>query len=136
MRVVRAFPPLIEEIDAAFNVRGKAILFAWGDTIFNPAGVDVPPELVVHEQVHGDRQGSEIESWWRRYIGDAEFRLAEELPAHVAEFRKLCEIHAPRWHSARAMRRTLAAHVARKISSPLYGGLITTDAAKRAILAA
>lgn len=56
MRIVKAYPPLIDEIDAAFKVRGRSILFAWGDIIFNPAGAAVPPELVAHERVHGDRQ--------------------------------------------------------------------------------
>lgn len=136
MRIVHAYPPLIEEIDAAFHVRGKAILFAWGDVIFNPAEVPVPIELHEHEQVHGLRQGSNVEEWWRRYIADPAFRLEEELPAHVAEFNSLCEQQRPRWVSERNMRRTLAAHVARKLSAPLYGRLVTFEAAKKFLLAA
>ena len=58
MRVVVGLPPLFGEIDAAFDVRGKAIIFAWGDTIFDPNGGGVPPELLAHEAVHGERQGT------------------------------------------------------------------------------
>lgn len=136
MKVVVAPPPNLAAIDAAFNVAGKPILFAFGDKIYNPAGVDVPPELMAHEQVHGDRQGNQVEAWWARYIADPQFRLAEELPAHVAEFKKLCELQAPRWTSQRSMRRVLATAVARKLASPLYGRLISLDGAKRLILAA
>lgn len=131
-----AEPPLIDEIDAAFGVRGKPILFAFGDKIYNPAGVDVPPEIVVHETVHGERQGDDVFGWWRRYIADPVFRLEEELPAHVAEFQELCTLQASRWVSHRNMRRTLAAHVARKLSAPLYGRLVTFDAARKFLLAA
>lgn len=145
MRIVQAYPPMIEEIDAAFNVRGKAILFAWGETIFNPAGVDVPPELVAHEKVHGRRQlgaaihgtarGEDaVRQWWHRYIADPTFRLAEEIPAHVAEFGVLCANNRGRWRSERNMRRTLAAHVARKLSSPLYGRLIGLNEAKQLLM--
>lgn len=136
MRVVQDLPPLFDEIDAVFHVRGRPILFAWGDKIFNPGAVHVPPELLAHEAVHGERQGSDVEGWWRRYLSDPAFRLDEELPAHAAEFRSLCEQHRPRWQSERNMRRTYAAHVARKLAAPLYGNLITVSAAKQLLLAA
>src|SRR5581483_9466496 len=119
--VVNAEPPRIDEIDAAFKVRGKPVLFAFGEMIYNPAGVEVPPELLAHEEVHGERQRAlgSVDVWWDRYLADPAFRLAEELPAHVAEFEKLCSLYRYRWQSARAMRRTFAAHVARKLAAPL-----------------
>jgi hypothetical protein len=104
MRDIRDVPPLFDEIDAVFGVRGKPILFAWGDKIFNPAGVTIPQELIAHEAVHGKRQG-DVVGWWRRYLVDPEFRLAEELPAHVAEFKSICAQHSSRWVSQANMRR-------------------------------
>lgn len=139
MRVVQALPPMFDEIDAAFHVRGRAVIFAWGDTIYNPAGIAVSAELHAHEVVHGVRQEQHpgnVEGWWRRYIDEPEFRFDEELPAHVAEFKSICDQQRPRWHSERNMRRTIAAHVARKLSAPLYGSLISLEDAKRRILAA
>jgi len=143
MRVVHAPPPMFEEIDAAFNVRGRPVLFAFGDKIYNPAGVNVPPDLMAHEEVHGERQlrlnpfdrAAGVLEWWRRYIAEPEFRLAEELPAHVAEFNSLCRQNRAKWVSERNMRRTLAAHVARKLAAPLYGRLLAFPDAKKAILA-
>jgi hypothetical protein len=136
VRIVVAEPPMIEEIDAAFHVRGKPILFAFGDRIYNPGGVYVPPELMAHEFVHGERQGHQVGEWWRRYIADPAFRLEEEIPAHIAEYRAICARERSKWVSERNMRRTAAAHVARKLSAPLYGRLITFEAAKKLLQAA
>jgi hypothetical protein len=136
MKVVHAHPPMFEEIAAAFpDARRPGVLFCWGDRIYAPG----PPRLIglefhAHEQVHCERQGSDIEAWWRRYLVDPAFRLEEELPAHIAEFKKLCELQRGRWTSQRAMRRTIAAHVGRKLAAPLYGQMISADAAKRALL--
>jgi hypothetical protein len=136
VKIELADPPLIDEIDAAFKVKGKPIFFAWGDRIYNPAGVKIPPELLVHENVHAMRQKAYagplpleqgIELWWRRYISDPQFRLDEELPAHVAEY----------WHVARntnrRVRRIALARIAKRLSSPLYGRLIGLERAKRLI---
>lgn len=136
MRVVVAEPPMMDEIDAAFDVRGKPVLFAWGDTIYNPAGVTVSPELMAHERVHGARQRTfpcGVEDWWRYYISSPRFRLLEEIPAHVDEFLALCAQHGHKWPNKRNMRRAFAAAVAKKLTSPLYryDELITFTQAKR-----
>lgn len=136
MRVVKGLPPLFDEIDAAFNVRGKPVFFAWGDTIYNPAGLVVTPPIAAHERVHGDRQGKDIAAWWRRYIAEPDFRLCEEIPAHIAEFKAMCEWKAHSWVSQRNMRRTYSSVLAKKLAAPLYGRLISVDDAKSLILAA
>lgn len=143
--VVCTEPPLFGAIDAVFKVRGKPILFAFGAAIFNPMRVKVPAELIPHEGVHGARQlafpGGTI-AWWAQYMLDPTFRLQEELPAHLAEFEALCKreldtpTNIPKFRSRRAGRRVIAAHVARKLAAPLYGNLITVDAAKRLLLEA
>lgn len=126
MKVVYLFPPNFREINAAFRVRGKRILFAYGDKIYNPARVDIPPELIVHEGVHGRRQGSDPDSWWRRYIENPEFRLNEEIVAHRAEYANLC---------ARGRDHELD-RLAGRLASPLYGQMITPDRARQLLEAA
>lgn len=135
-KIVRGYPPLIDEIDAAFRVKGKEVIFAWGTTIFNPQGIAVPPELMAHEAVHATRQGDDIAGWWRKYIADPALRLAEEIPAHIAEYQELCRIRRPKWTSERNMRRTYSAHVAKRLAAPLYGNLITAGEAKALLKAA
>ncbi len=137
MKVVHAPPPIFEEILSVFPDAGRpGVMFCFGDKIYAPG----PPrtigrEFVAHEQVHCDRQGADILAWWRRYLVDPVFRLEEELPAHIAEFKSLCEQQRAHWVSYRALRRTVAAHVARKLAAPLYGRMITVEDARKAILA-
>lgn len=133
-RVVFEKPPLFAAIDAVFKVAGRPILFSWGRLIYNPMRVFVAPELMAHEAVHGERQVN-VEAWWANYLISPQFRFDEELPAHRAEFKALCEIHRPQWRSQRGMRRVMAAHVARKLAAPLYGSLISIEKAKALILA-
>lgn len=131
MNVVVAYPPNIEQIDAVFNVRGKPIIFAWGGTIYNPTGGVITPELIAHESVHGSRQVSvtrDPEEWWARYLVDPEFRLAEELPAHVAQYRRYCSRVADSNKRVRFL-----FQIAEQFASPTYGSIITAAAARRRI---
>lgn len=131
--IIEARPPLFEEIAAAFPIvrTHKGIIYAWGDRIYNPDGITIPGELLVHERVHMDRQGSAVEMWWRFYLADPEFRLREEIPAHVAEHRAFCRDYATGgWAKARRMHLHYAAQ---RLSSPIYGSMITYDRARTAI---
>lgn len=128
MEVVNDYPPLFDEIDEVFRVRGREVLFAWGNRIYNPMGVVIPPELVVHEEAHGRRQGSNestITDWWRRYLHQPEFRLIEEVEAHRAEYRFLLE------NANRRERRAALKRVARRLASPLYGAMVKPHEARR-----
>lgn len=129
MQIVVARPPMFDEINAKFHVVGKPVFFCWGPAIYNPSGVKISAALVAHEGVHCRRQGADIEGWWRRYIDDPAFRLAEEIPAHIEEYRVMCE------QGGRHERRAGLSNIARRLASPLYGNLITFAAAKKAIAA-
>ncbi|MDP2618632.1 MAG: hypothetical protein Q8P46_00405 [Hyphomicrobiales bacterium] len=130
MRIVVDYPPIYTEIAAAFDISGRNPIFAWGDRVFNPHNIVIGPELIAHEAVHGRRQGNDVEGWWRRYIDDPAFRLAEEIPAHAAEFNILAGVPG----TNRQHKRKCLAYVAKRLTSPIYGRLITLDAAKKAIL--
>lgn len=89
-------------------------------------------ELIAHEAIHGERQGTreaEIETWWRSYISDASFRADEEIPAHCAEYRAFCKRHG-----SLDARRKFHKDVARRLSSPLYGTLMSFAQAELAVL--
>lgn len=142
MRILIERPPLWEEINAKFNVEGQSVIFAWGDTIYNPEGVKVSRELHAHEEIHGERQlaypaassspgepEDHVVEWWKRYIEDPKFRLEEELPAHRAEYQAFCKRHGDQ--KSRAKMLTL---IAAKLTSPLYGSLITLEDARYRII--
>ena len=100
--IINERPPNFEQIKVAFpRAENPGVLFAYGDRIYNPSGIVVPPALIAHEEVHLNRQRSAgptpgsttqwsgAELWWQRYLEDSEFRYHEELLAHVAEFKAL-----------------------------------------------
>jgi hypothetical protein len=130
MRIVFENPPLFDVIDAAFNVRGQPVIFCWGDIIYNPQRIKVTPELKAHEKVHCDRQAAHPETWWLRYVDDPAFRLAEEIPAHRAEFMAFRMRHRNLNQRGRMLNL-----IAERLSGPLYGGLLTKAEARQRILA-
>ena len=119
MKIVVDFPPNIEAIRKTFDLSGHEV-FCYGDTIYNPGGFELIPALIAHEEVHERQQESGAEWWWARYLKDPVFRLEQELAAHRVEYRVLCEQTKDR--NKRAM---LLAHVAGKLASPTYGGIVS-----------
>lgn len=127
MNFARARPPNFDDVAAVFDVRGKPVLFAYGDTIYAPSGVTtVAPHLMAHETAHSLRQGGDPEGWWKKYLTDPEFRLDEEKIGHMAEYQNLCA----RFPS-RSDRRRHISLVASRLSSALYRYKITKDDARR-----
>lgn len=133
MEIVVANPPNFDEIVAVFPfARNPGVIFTLGQTIYNPSAVAISAALKCHESVHGQRQGTnqdEIRGWWSRYLNDPQFRLEEELLAHRAEYRAFRS-----WTKDRnAVARELEV-ISRRLSGPLYGGLLTHAAARRFIV--
>ena len=82
--------------------------------------------------MHGARQlayPGGVEHWWLRYVESPEFRLAEKLPAHQAEF----AWH--RRHEGRHAQDRALAKIAGRLSGPLYGSVMSLEDA-RAMIAA
>lgn len=134
MNEIRDLPPNIDEIEAVFpGVKDrKDVIFTFGSTIYNPGGFQLSVPLRAHEGVHYVRQGhgeESIRAWWRRYLTEPDFRFAEELPAHKAEYRAFCQ-----FEKSREMRARFLHTIAQRLAGPLYGRLITLQAAKAKIL--
>lgn len=88
MNIVIAYPPNIAEIRTRFRLPpGAGIIFAYGDTIYNPDGISISPFLLAHEQTHQRQQGCDPAGWWHRYLADLPWRLDQELEAHRVEYR-------------------------------------------------
>ena len=131
MKVVIAEPPMMDEIDAHTGTRGKPVLYAWGDTIYNPLGVMIPPQLFAHEAIHEKQQAlaGGPEAWWKRYLEDLPFRLAQEVPAHQAEY-----LAYARFPVNRRQKRIYLQGLIKRLSGPLYGKLVSRAKAKELIL--
>lgn len=132
MKIIIDNPPNMDELDAQFQVRGRPIIYAWGDVIYNPLNVVVPPQLRTHEAVHCRRQRAlegGPEEWWRRYLDDPEFRLAEELVAHQAEYLTFVGLKG----ANRKRRRAYLNVVAERLAGEMYGRLVTRKQAMKLI---
>lgn len=127
MEIIIDKPPIYDEAAKVFPLQGREI-FAWGDKIYNPGGFTIPAWLVAHEEIHSMQHlETSPEAWWERYLVDIEFRFNEELEAHVAEYRAYRMYNKDR-NKVAAYKRI----VAKKLSAPLYGNMITvSDAMKR-----
>ena len=110
------YPPNYSAVAAVFKLDNYHPIFAFGDTIYNPHRVSIGPELISHESVHGKRQGDDPSSWWDKYLHDENFRLAEEILAHIAEYTYLAERA-----KGRQQRRVIFRMIAARLRSPLYG---------------
>lgn len=114
------------EIAAAFDLRGRRVIFAFGDTIYNPDRIEITPALAAHERVHGERQlAMGVERWWRSYIDDRAFRRDEEILAHQVEYLTHCQRAL-----SRNERRFYENAIAEKLASPLYGVMRVDQARK------
>ena len=122
-------PPNYDQIVAAFpHAATLQTIFAYGEDIYNPSGVDIPYALQKHEAVHQERQLERgPENWWYCYIASPVFRYHEELLAHVAEYKAQLPVFM-----SRNNRRVLLKHTAERLAAPLYNyDYLTIDRALR-----
>lgn len=129
LRIINKFPPNISDINAVVSLTGNEI-FAWGDIIYNPSGAKLTRELLAHERTHSKQQGKDIEGWWKRYLTDTKFRFRQELEAHHVEYAVYNSIEPNR-----NRRRIFLKHLAKRLSSSMYGSLITFNNAKNLLKA-
>lgn len=133
MKIIDAWPPNIEEIESLVpDVRAtKGVIFAYGDAVYAPGQPDLPQPIKDHEAVHLERQAGDPATWWRRYIVDPDFRFAEELLAHRAEWKSFKRVVKNREKRAQYL-----AFMAARLAGPLYGRLVSTAAARAKIISA
>ena len=127
------YPPNIDAIAEKYpGARGPLdVIFAYGDTIYVPSGKPIAGDILAHELVHCIRQLEHpkgVAGWWDDYLSDPEFCYIEELLAHRAEYQHLCKEHPPRHLRLQCLK-----HVAKKLSSSLYGKMVTFQQAKTAL---
>lgn len=85
MNIINTYPPNIDAIRVVLNPHADTT-FAYGDTIYNPAHLDLAPDLIHHEEVHQKQQGNDPAGWWLRYLSDTAFRLSQELEAYGEQY--------------------------------------------------
>lgn len=124
MKVVDELPPNYDEICELLGTPPASAVFAWGETIYNPSGRAIPPDLQAHEETHA-RQQQEVggpEAWWRRYLDDPVFRLGQEVEAYRVQIR---------WFQDRGTRLRAWRAAAEQLAGEMYGWIVTPEQARR-----
>lgn len=88
----KQFPPNMDLVMASgFDLPNDAVL-TYGDSIYNPSGKEITPDILKHESVHIEQQLSSGDpyAWCNRYLTDAEFRFESELEAYATQL-KFCQ---------------------------------------------
>ena len=126
MKIINKKPPVWDEVVKRFDIEGQAVIFAYGDKIYNPFNAIIPDDLIVHEETHMHQQEKfgDIKKWWIKYLDDSEFRLSQELEAYRIQYKYSKENYS------RQMRKALLKRIAKDLSSPVYGNIISFDKAK------
>lgn len=81
------YPPNYAQMEAVFgDLKKHNPVFAYAPYIYNPFDRKMTPDVIYHEKIHIDRQGTLPEIWYNYYIADREFRLNEEVIAYAEQF--------------------------------------------------
>lgn len=129
MKIVNERPPIYDGATAVFGTIPDSVVFAYGDTIYNPSGQSLSEDIIAHEEIHELQQGENPAAWWEAYLSDAEFRLDQELAAYRHQYRFMLKNEPDR------EKRNLALlHFAKSLSGPIYGNLMSRDEAMSQIM--
>lgn len=131
MQVVAGYPPNFAAIAQVLPLAKRhGVIFTYGERVYTGDSEPVvSPALKAHEAVHSQRQTEiGVEKWWERYLAEDAFRLEEELLAHRAEYRAFKGWTKDRNQVAQALHQ-----IATRLSSGLYGTMLTYQQARRFI---
>jgi hypothetical protein len=130
--VVADWPPNIEEIRAVLPAVSRSNIFAYAGKIYSPSGTDLPPWLIEHEKVHFQQQKQHgVNLWWKQFLADPLFRLEQEIPAHQREW----QVWLQCGKRSRNQKRVTLKSLAKRLSAPMYGNMVSFTAAKLVIKA-
>lgn len=120
MHILNERPPNYNELKEAFGFSDRqTIYFTYGNVIYNPHGKSITPDLIRHEETHGEQQGYDpivAKLWWQRYVVDKDWRMEQEGEAYGAQYAFICQQSRDRNLRARHLH-----EFAKAMCGPLYG---------------
>ena len=138
MDIIKEYPPVFNKILDSGMRPSPYTVYAYGDKIYNPSGMNLPEEILVHEEVHMRQQmeyivvtpkQNPVESWWERFIEDKYFRIAQEVEAYAVQYRFVCKRQKDR-----NIRNKVVLHYAKTLAGPIYGNCVSVMGARKMIL--
>lgn len=131
-KIVYTPPPIYPELREKWGVKWEdgVVVMVYGDTIHQSFKQEMDKDLLVHELVHVKQHKAYPggpKAWWRKYIDDQDFRIAQELEAYRTQY-KWCQENV-----SRQVRKAILKHCAKDLSSFLYGNVMSFDEAENLI---
>jgi hypothetical protein len=122
VKILEEKPPVYDNVCAFLGYNDINAFFTYGDTIYNPARLEIPNDIIIHERVHMKQQtrdGMTPELWWGKYLRDEKFRIDQEAKAYGAQLRSIKNVHKDRNYQTRIL-----ISLASSLSGPLYKNAI------------
>ena len=118
VKIVNEKPPIYDAVCATFGIKPVNVFFTYGDTIYNPDGIDIPEDVIVHEKHHMKQQTTDTtpELWWGKYLRDEHFRIEQEAKCYGKQYAFVCKTMPDRNERSRFLHK-----LATSLSGPLYG---------------
>ncbi len=120
MKIAIEKPPIWDLVINAGLAPTITTVFAYGDTIYNPSGMFIREDTIVHEKTHCRQQGNNPDAWWERYVQDGYFRINQEVEAYANQYSYICRNLV----KDRNQRNIILNDFARHLSGPIYGKMI------------
>lgn len=116
MKIANEKPPIYDEAHRHFEIDDSMTLYTYGETLYNPADIEVTQDLLAHENMHRiQQQTMGPERWWKMYFDNPSFRADQEAQAYATQY----EFYT-RFVSDRNKRYQYLDMVATFMASPLY----------------
>jgi len=132
MKQKKEYPPNYQEIVDTFGVPPTHVIYCYGDTIYNPSGKEITPDLEIHEDTHRKQQGTAPDLWWNKYLADPQFRLDQEIEAYGEQYIFACKL-IDEIHGGAKMKKWALESMTTALSGSIYGGIIDYSKAETAI---
>ena len=122
MRIVNELPPkriydaCVKQFGVSFD---DGIVWTYGDAIHTK--YPLRPDVCAHEKVHIKQQlAMGVVKWWDQYLEDPQFRYEQELEAYQAQWKFIKKNVQSRNDQFNFLK-----HIARDLSGPMYGNMVT-----------
>ena len=115
------------QVHTEFEINDGETVYSYGDTLFNPAGIEIDEALHQHELTHSKQQEKcgGPDEWWRKYIADPMFRVEQEIEAYANQYKTYCKYDHDRNRQAKYLH-----IISSYLASPLYKGNISQSDAR------
>jgi len=133
-------PPIWDAVCVTFKINPRCY-FTYGDTLYNPSKLPIPPEIIAHEKVHIEQQKATIlikhravgmstekpniiemnpALWWGKFLREPEFRIDQEAKAYGRQYEYICSVIKDD-----KTRTKYLEQLAESLSGPLYNSCVS-----------